>query len=199
VSVQQDGPPADGDPGGLPPVTLTRTARGWSVVSPSGIAQAGDLVEGLSLADLVAQEFGALVEPDRTARRSARGPGQTESVEDSRVSALERTVAQLEHALAARVSTERAIGVLAERNRTSPRAAFESLRREARSSGRPVAELAREVLDGLEQPEAAVPVAEAAAPALTVAPPLLRPTAVPTDAHPAPLPHPAVAVGDGRP
>jgi hypothetical protein len=60
-------------------------------------------------------------------------------------------VAQLEHALAARVSTERAIGVLAERHGVNPRDAFESLRRSARSQGRPVAELAREVLDGLEE------------------------------------------------
>ena len=132
------------------PVALTRTARGWSVVSPAGVQDAADLVEGLSLADLVAEEFGALTEPDRTARRSARGT--TSSAEDTdpadaRVAALERTVAQLEHALAARVSTERAIGVLAERQGTSARLAFESLRRDARSQGRPVATLAREVLE----------------------------------------------------
>jgi hypothetical protein len=65
------------------------------------------------------------------------------------VAALERTVAQLEHALAARVSTERAIGVLAERQGTTPQAAFEQLRRNARSQGRPVPELAREVLHDL--------------------------------------------------
>jgi hypothetical protein len=114
-------------------------------------------VEGFSLADLVAEEFGELPEPDRTARRSARGSGSGsgsgqetgEGAVDLRVAALERTVAQLEHALAARVSTERAIGVLAERHGVSPRAAFESLRRDARSSGRPVVDLAREVLDGL--------------------------------------------------
>jgi len=76
---------------------------------------------------------------------------------DARVAALERTVAQLEHALAARVSTERAIGVLAERHSTSPRAAFETLRRDARSQGRPVADLAREVLDGLGDDVAARP------------------------------------------
>ena len=150
----------DASPAPLSPVTLTRTGRGWTVVSPAGTATAGDLVEGLSLADLIAEESGALVEPDRTARRSARGPGQDgEPAEDSpegRIAALERTVAQLEHALAARVSTERAIGVLSERNRTSPRSAFESLRREARSSGRPVAELARAVLAGLDQPAAGV-------------------------------------------
>jgi len=135
------------------PVSLTRTPRGWSVISAAGAEDASDLVEGLSLADLVAEEFGVLVEPDRTARRSARGPSgaveDTSDPVDARVAELERTVAQLEHALAARVSTERAIGVLAERHGISARSAFESLRGEARSQGRPVASLAREVLDGL--------------------------------------------------
>ena len=184
---------------GLPPVTLARTGRGWSVVSPSGTASAGDLVEGLSLADLIAEEYGALVEPDRTARRSARGPGQAgEPAEDSpegRIAALERTVAQLEHALAARVSTERAIGVLAERNRTSPRAAFESLRREARSTGRPVAELAREVLAGLEQLEATLAVA--GCPAAPVAQPSSRPAALHGATGLTVSASPAVAGADG--
>src|SRR5919205_3009973 len=143
-------PSTDGDAAQAIPVSLTRTARGWAVHSPAGVEDARDLVEGLSLADLVAEELGALSEPDRTARRSARGQAETEDDgTDARIAALERTVAQLEHALAARVSTERAIGVLAERNGTSARAAFESLRGEARSQGRPVAELAREVLAGL--------------------------------------------------
>jgi hypothetical protein len=155
------------------PVALTRTARGWTVRSPAGSEPAGDLIEGLSLADLVAEEFGALTEPDRTARRSARGPaGVADRPEDpaaARVAELERTVAQLEHALAARVATERAIGVLAERHGTSARAAFEALRGDARSQGRPIAELAREVLDGLggdsvEPPAAAEVLPEAAAP-----------------------------------
>jgi hypothetical protein len=133
-------------------VSLTRTSRGWSVVSRAGIEDAADLLEGLSLADLVAEEFGALAEPDRTARRSARGPSsisEEASQADARVAALERTVAQLEHALAARVSTERAIGVLAERHGITAREAFESLRGDARSQGRPVADLAREVLESL--------------------------------------------------
>ncbi|MBJ7450594.1 MAG: ANTAR domain-containing protein, partial [Blastococcus sp.] len=109
----------------------------------------------MSLADLIAEEFGTLPEPDRSARRSARGtvvPAGAAPVVDEaalRIAALERTVAQLEHALAARVTTERAIGVLAERHALSARAAFEELRRDARSQGRPVAELARAVLDGL--------------------------------------------------
>ena len=154
-----------------PGVALTRTSSGWAVISPAGADGVGDLAEGLSLADLVAEEFGTLPEPDRTARRSARGAGSDADGDDAdpRVAALERTVSQLEHALAARVSTERAIGVLAERHRTSPRAAFESLRKEARSAGRPVVELAREVLDGLEA-AAAGPAEEARVLRLAAAP-----------------------------
>jgi hypothetical protein len=145
-------PSAENGPGSSP-VALTRTPRGWRVVSPVGSHEADGLVEGLSLADLIAEEFGALAEPDRLTRRSARGAGDAVRDDadpvDARVAALERTVAQLEHALAARVATERAIGVLAERFGTDPRVAFETLRRDARSSGRPVAELAREVLDAM--------------------------------------------------
>jgi hypothetical protein len=154
-------------------------------VSPSGTEHAADLVEGLSLADLVAEELGALVEPDRSTRRSARSHGHpadgTEDGDpvDARVAELERTVAQLEHALAARVSTERAIGVLAERNGISARAAFEMLRRDARSHGRPVAELAREVLDGLAaEPGDAPPAADGPSGRSVPAPAARRPGAV---------------------
>jgi hypothetical protein len=138
-------------------VALTRDSRGWSVVSPAGVEQTAGLIEGLSLADLVAEEFGLLPEPDRSARRAARGGGSapargaepgaagTDPIAE-RLADLERTVRQLEHALSARVATERAIGVLAERTGTGPRTAFETLRRDARSSGRPVAEIAREVV-----------------------------------------------------
>jgi hypothetical protein len=186
--------PAAGFPE-LPSVALTRTSRGWTVVSPAGDEPVGDFVEGLSLADLVAEEFGELPEPDRTARRSARGPASEpdtgDSAPDPRVAALERTVSQLEHALAARVSTERAIGVLAERHGTSFRAAFESLRTEARSSGRPVVELAREVLDGLRG-EAAVP--PEAVTAQRLAPVPRRAPVVPLTASRASV----VAVPDGR-
>jgi len=200
-------------------VALTRTAKGWTVSSPEGTETAGDLVEGLSLADLVAEELGTLTEPDRTARRSARGPvSGTDGPLDpaaARIAELERTVAQLEHALAARVSTERAIGVLAERHRISVRAAFESLRGEARSQGRPVAELAREVLSSLTIGSGAAaaqaapgPVADdAAGPSSegsVAAPgPRLRPAAV-VAAVPAPLPHgpwgpSAATAADGAP
>ncbi len=153
-------PSTDEDDAQAVPVSLTRTPRGWAVHSPAGSETAGDLVEGLSLADLVAEELGVLTEPDRTARRSARGSADGAEPPDparARVAELERTVAQLEHALAARVSTERAIGVLAERHGTGARAAFETLRRDARSQGRPVAELAREVLDTLATDAAEAP------------------------------------------
>ena len=144
--------PAPEPAGAVSPVSLVRTPHGWSVVGAGPALPVDDLLEGMSLADLVAEELGAALEPDRTARRSARGttddaPGDDPSA--ARIAALERTVAQLEHALAARVATERAIGVLAERHTTSPRSAFEELRRQARSQGRPVQELAREVLAGL--------------------------------------------------
>ena len=182
-----------------PPVSLVRTPNGWSVHCPAGVQGAEDLVEGLTLADLVAEEFGVLAEPDRSARRSARGtsPAVAEALDptDARIAALERTVAQLEHALAARVAIERAIGVLAERHGSSARAAFESMRRDARSSGRPVAELAREVLDGLspepaaDQPPAAAPEGRSAGAVVTaVAPPAPRTAPVPA----------SVAAADGR-
>lgn len=191
------------------PVALTRTDRGWCVEYPTGSEAAGDLVEGLSLADLVAEEFGLLIEPDRSARRLARGPGNAGDAPldpvTARVAELERTVAQLEHALAARVSTERAIGVLAERHATSARAAFESLRHDARSQGRPVAELAREVLESLNGD--AAPSGPAAAPSppssgrSVPTPGLRRPGAVVAPVTPpAPRPAlgpPAVATADG--
>jgi hypothetical protein len=135
-----------------PAVAVTRVPTGWAVTSPIGTDSVGDLVEGLSLADLITEELGGSTDPDRSARRSVRGPSsisEPEDPRDARLAALERTVAQLEHALAARVSTERAIGVLAERHGISPREAFETMRQSARSQGRAVTELAGEVLDGL--------------------------------------------------
>lgn len=136
------------------PVALTRTSSGWAVVHPGGPDLVADIVEGMCLADLVTQELGGAIDPDRSARRSARGTLAATAAEDPRevrMAELERTVAQLEHALAARVSTERAIGVLAERHGISPRDAFEQLRQSARSQGRAVADLAREVLDTLAE------------------------------------------------
>ena len=178
------------------PVSLTRTPRGWAVHSPAGVEEAGDLVEGLSLADLVAEELGVLTEPDRTARRSARGAAEGTAPEDDgadpRIAALERTVAQLEHALAARVSTERAIGVLAERHGTSARTAFETMRRDARSQGRPVVDLAREVLEGLAADAAA---SETERPGRSVAAQCRTPDSVVASVSP---PAPRTAAGPHR-
>lgn len=169
------GPAADGDPAGAaggtpagawpddvvltpdgqPAVVLVRTSRGWTPLVPAGPPGGLPLVEAMALGDLVAEASGARPEPDRHARRAARGaPAEAAEVaapdqRDVELAALRRTVSQLEHALAARVSIERAIGVLAERHGTDPRAAFDELRRRAREQGRPAQDLAREVLDGL--------------------------------------------------
>ena len=62
------------------------------------------------------------------------------------------TVAQLEHALAARVRVEQAIGVLAERHRLRSRQAFDLLRSVARSGGRRVIEVAEDVVDSASNP-----------------------------------------------
>jgi hypothetical protein len=142
-------------PGGLPAVVLVRTARGWTPLHPS--EQLGDLplVEAMTLGDLLAEEAGTTPEPGRQARLAARKgsppdvPAGAPDPRDTELAELRRTVGQLEHALAARVSIERAIGVLAERHGSSPREAFDELRRCARAQGRPAQELAREVLGGL--------------------------------------------------
>ena len=158
-------------PSGGPAALVVRTPRGWAVLSgaqpvgrPEDVVDGLTLVEAMTLADLVASELGAGPEPDRASRRAARGrthaagtaPETAPDPRDDEIAALRRTVGQLEHALAARVSIERAIGVLAERHGTAPREAFQELRSRARSAGRPATELAAEVLDGLP-PHAAVP------------------------------------------
>src|SRR5918994_135957 len=113
------------------------------------------------------------------ARRTVEALGDDADPVDARIAALERTVAQLEHALAARVATERAIGVLAERFGTHPRAAFETLRRDARSSGRPVADIAREVLDAMVPRDDPAPAPVSIVPPVPRLPELSGPPTVP--------------------
>jgi hypothetical protein len=169
--VTSDAVPAPADP---PSVVVARTDHGWRVLAPGCAQDVDDLLEGMSLADLVAEEIGCPAEPARAARRAARGGGHgaagAADPRDARIAALERTVAQLAHALAARVVTERAIGVLAERHATAPRTAFEVLRSQARSLGRPVHELAREVMATLDRLGDPTPPAIEATPVLTPAP-----------------------------
>jgi ANTAR domain len=62
------------------------------------------------------------------------------------------TAAQLEHAMAARVRVEQAIGVLAERHRLRPRQAFDLLRNVARSRGQKVTDLAEAAVDSTPNP-----------------------------------------------
>ncbi len=107
--------------------------------SPTGEWEVGgdtteDLTSAMVLADLLAAEL------------SPGGrPAKTDPPLDE-VSQLRLSVKQLEHALAARVTVEQAIGVLTERQSSSPREAFERLRKVARSRGRKVHDLAKEVV-----------------------------------------------------
>lgn len=111
-------------------VMIRRTPNGWQV--------AGDETESLTSAMILADLLAAELEPGPRPPRPDCG--------DDELSQLRLSVRQLEHALAARVVVEQAIGVLAERQHIPPRTAFERLRKSARSRGRRVHDLAREVV-----------------------------------------------------
>ncbi len=113
---------------------------GWQVGEDEAT---GDLTSAMVLADLLAGDLSV-------GGRPARQDGELDELGRLRLS-----VSQLEHALAARVVVEQAIGVLTERQRNSPRDAFERLRKVARSRGRKVHDLAREVV--LSSTDPAVP------------------------------------------
>jgi hypothetical protein len=74
------------------------------------------------------------------------------STEAGEAQRLAVTVAQLEHALTARVRVEQAIGVLAERHRLRPREAFDLLRKASRSRGTRVTDLAQDVVASTANP-----------------------------------------------
>lgn len=131
LAAQLTPPPADG-------LVIRRTPQGWLVAGPATGSDNGaptDLTSAMVLADLIAAELNPGGRPARPEL------GQLSEVEQLRLS-----VSQLEHALAARVLVEQAIGVLAERQHSTPRAAFDRLRKASRSRGRKVHDLAREVV-----------------------------------------------------
>ncbi len=118
------------------PTVIRRTSGGWAVDGgdPAAGDGADDLLSAMVLADLLTEDLAPGGRPQRPS-------GELDEVQQ-----LRTAVTQLEHALAARVIVEQAIGVLAERGHEAPRQSFERLRRAARSRGRRVHELAREVV-----------------------------------------------------
>jgi len=156
-------------------VVVRKAEHGW-VVGDENVA---DLTSAMVLADLFAADQAAddtmLMEAvdENGAPRGGKkasapaprsnqhsGPQQRLPVVDATGKAGEAdeaarlavTVAQLEHALAARVRVEQAIGVLAERHRLRPREAFDLLRKASRSRGARVTELAQEVVASTANP-----------------------------------------------
>jgi hypothetical protein len=122
-------------------VVVRRTPMGWQV----GADREGDLTSAMVLADLLAEDLGATPRP----------PRGDESLTE--IDKLQIAVTQLEPALTARVVVEQAIGVLAERQHLTPRAAFERLRKAARSRGRKVHDLARMVVASANDPGVPLP------------------------------------------
>jgi hypothetical protein len=121
---------------------VRRSEQGWQV----GDEQAADLTSAMVLADLLAAELGSPAPPPASPTHFPR------ATEEGEAARLAVTVAQLEHALTARVRVEQAIGVLAERHRLRPRQAFDLLRSVARSGGRRVIEIAETVVDSTTNP-----------------------------------------------
>jgi len=172
------GHPADsfgGSPIEQPPVpqspptgeeaVVRRTRDGWRV----GDDELPDLTSAMVLADLLAAEMPTEIQPAipaaavappptpppaaRPAARPARSDAaRAELASDEEATRLRTTVGQLEHALAARIRIEQAIGVLAERHRIRPRQAFEQLRSAARNRGRKVIDIATDVVASASNP-----------------------------------------------
>jgi ANTAR domain len=128
-------------------VVVRKAERGW-VVGDENVA---DLTSAMVLADLFAADQSADDAPQAVAVSGAAGVAD-KSGEAGEAQRLAVTVAQLEHALAARVRVEQAIGVLAERHRLRPREAFDLLRKASRSRGARVTELAQDVVASTANP-----------------------------------------------
>lgn len=128
---------------------VRRTPHGWRVGGGHNHHDAPDLISAMVLADLLTSEAGG-------PRPRTQAPGRAPEGA-SEVDRLKHTIAQLEHALHSRVVVEQAIGVLAERHTMPPREAFERLRSSARSRGRKVADLARDVVESSTSPLTVLP------------------------------------------
>jgi len=128
-------------------------------LASSGAAPAGGTGSGAALADglgkaadtsrgAAATGPSAVTVPKPAARHAGpvTGPA-TRAGEADEAARLAVTVAQLEHALTARIRVEQAIGVLAERHRLRTRDAFELLRSAARTRGRRVIDIAEDVVN----------------------------------------------------
>ena len=124
-------------------LVVRRSGQGWQV----GTEKTDDLTSAMVLADLLAGDLGVPAIP--VVAPPSGPPSVSEADEAARLAV---TVAQLEHALSARVRVEQAIGVLAERHRLRPRQAFDLLRNVARSRGQKVTEIAEAVVDSTSNP-----------------------------------------------
>lgn len=124
-------------------VVIRRVPGGWAVGDdPDPLA---DLTSAMVLADLIAGDSTTSSRPPR--------PGD----ELDEVARLQLSVRQLQHALASRILIEQAIGVLAERRGSTPREAFELLRKVARSRGAKVHDLAQRLMDSVRDGSVALP------------------------------------------
>ncbi len=160
---------------------VVRTNTGWRVTGAGeDSADAEDLTSAMVLADLLSAELG----PAPHGNRPGRGDEPVDEVGRLRLS-----VQQLEHALAARVVVEQAIGVVAERRHTAPRTAFETLRSVARGSGRRVHDLARDVVSSATGAGTSTPLPSSLARAGAVPSPAAVARVV--HAHAAPRPGPS--------
>ena len=141
----------DGGDAPSEPVVVRRSGQGWRV----GPEETADLTSAMVLADLLAADLGSptvplAAPPSGPPSGPPAGPASVSEADEA--ARLAVTVAQLEHALTARIRVEQAIGVLAERHRLRPRQAFDLLRTVARSSGQKVLQIAEAVVDSTSNP-----------------------------------------------
>ena len=113
----------DGGDAASEPVVVRRSGQGWRV----GPEETADLTSAMVLADLLAADLGSptvplAAPPSGPPSGPPAGPASVSEADEA--ARLAVTVAQLEHALSARVRVEQAIGVLAERHRLRPRQAL---------------------------------------------------------------------------